>query len=141
MLIVIDTNVLFSGLISPKGASFSILELAIAGEVNIAATPALWAEYEEQLSSERFVALTSLSRQDVDDILDYLASIVQRVRNDFVWRGILFDEDDAIVVESAYNASTDYLVTHNASHFVSIEDEVTFQITAPAGFLAAWRNR
>ena len=141
MLIVLDSNVLFAGLISPHGASYQILSRVIEGAWTCAATPALWMEYEEQLHSERFGTLTPLSLVQIDDFLDYLASVIQPVRNDFVWRGILFDEDDAIVVESAYNANADALITFNVHHFQTIRDQVSFQIQRPGDFLKARRER
>lgn len=141
MLVVLDTNILFAGLISPHGASYRILSLMVGGELTCAATPALWAEYEEQLLSERFGALTPLSRAQVDDFLDYLASVIHSVRNDFVWRGILFDEDDAMVLESAYNASADVLITLNIDDFRGLRDQVSFQIQRPGEFLRYWEEQ
>ena len=141
MLVVLDTNVLFAGLVSPRGASYQILSLTVKGALTCAATPALWAEYEEQLASERFRSLTPLLSQQIDDFLDYLASIVKPVRNDFVWRGILLDEDDAIVVESAYNANADVLITFDLGHFRSIRDQVSFQIRQPGDFLQDWKEQ
>jgi len=141
MHIVLDTNVLFAGLVSPRGASYQVLSLVVEGECTCACTPALWAEYEEQLSSERFRVLTPLSSREVDDFLDYLASIVEPVRNDFVWRGILPDEDDAMVVETAFNGNADVLVTFNTEHFKAIENQVPFRIQHPGEFLKTWRKQ
>ena len=141
MLVVLDANVLFAGLISPHGASYQILSLAIGGVLTCAATPALWAEYEEQLHSERFLELTPLSLTQINDFLDYLASVIQPVRNDFVWRGILLDEDDAIVAESAYNANVDALITFNVKHFQTLRNQVSFQIQRPGEFLKTYKEQ
>jgi putative PIN family toxin of toxin-antitoxin system len=140
MLIVLDTNILFAGLISSRGASYQILSHVIRGNLTCSATPALWAEYEEQLSSERFLGLTPLSRRQVSDVLNYLASIVEPVSNDFTWRGILLDEDDAIVAEAAFNSRADCLVTLNIAHFETLREQVSFRILSPGGFLKAWRK-
>jgi len=141
LVIVLDTNVLFAGLVSPHGAAYCVISLVIGGDLTCAATPALWAEYEEQLSSGRFRALTPLSTQQVNDVLDYLASIVKSVRNDFTWRGILSDEDDALVAEAAFNAGADALITFNVDHFRVLRDQVSFRIQTPDAFLKAWRRR
>lgn len=141
MVVVLDTNVLFSGLVSARGASNYILSEIINGELACAATSALWAEYEEQLSSERFRMLTPLSIEQVDDFLDYLAVVIRPVRNDFVWRGLLWDEDDAMVVESAFTANADAVITFNASDFKGIQDQISFQILSPGDFVALWRQR
>ena len=141
MRIVLDTNVLFAGLVSPRGASYQVLSLVVEEECTCVCTPALWAEYEEQLSSERFCLLTPLSVQKIDDFLDYLASVIAPVRNDFVWRGILPDEDDAIVVETAFNGDADFLITFNTGHFKVIEEQVSFRIGRPGDFLKTWRKQ
>jgi len=141
LLVVLDTNVLFAGLISPHGAAYRVLSMAIDGNLTCAATSALWAEYEEQLSSERFRLLSPLSEQQVDDVLDYLASIITPVRNDFTWRGILADEDDALVAESAFNAHANTLITFNVAHFRALRGQVSFTIQPPDVFLKAWRRR
>ena len=141
MIVVLDSNILFAGLISSRGASYQILSLVVEGRLTCAATTALWAEYEEQLSSARFRSLSPLSTEQMDGFLDYLASIVRPVRNDFVWRGILLDEDDAIVVESAYNARADVLITFDVHHFQAIRDQVPFQIQRPGEFLNTWKER
>lgn len=139
MPIVLDTSVLLAGLTSPRGASYQILSQAIEGTLICAATPALWTEYEEQLHSERFLDRTPLSVTQIDDFLDYLASVIQPVRNEFVWRGIL--EEDAIVAESAYNANADVLVTLNVDHFQTIREQVSFQIQPPGEFLKIWKGQ
>ena len=115
--------------------------MIIDGGLTCAATPALWAEYEEQLSSERFRALAPLSGQQIDDVLDYLASIVKPVRNDFTWRGILSDEDDALVAEAAFNADADALITFNVGHFRALRAQVSFNIQTPGAFLRMRRRR
>ena len=141
MLVVLDTNVLFAALISPRGAAYRVLSLVIDGDLICAATPALWAEYEEQLSSERFRVLTPLSKQQIDDVLDYLASIVKPAHNDFTWRGILADEDDALVAEAAFNASAETLITFNLEHFRVLRGQVSFEIQTPEDFLKARRRK
>lgn len=140
MLVVLDTNVLFSALISPQGGAYRVLSLVIDGELIAAATPALWAEYEEQLSSERFRALTPLSEPQVDDVLDYLASLVEPAHNDFTWRGLLADADDALVAEAAFNSGAAVLITSNIDHFLALRGQVSFKIQTPTDFLKARRR-
>ena len=140
MLVVLDTNVVFSALISPYGPAYRVLAQVIAGDLTCAATPALWVEYEEQFSSERFWALTPLPAQQVGDVLDYLASIVQPTYNDFTWRGILTDEDDALVAEAAFNANADVLITFNTDHFRALRGQVSFKIQTPEDFLKTRRR-
>jgi len=140
LLVVLDTNVVFSALISPYGPAYRVLAQVIAGDLTCAATPALWVEYEEQFSSERFWALTPLPAQQVGDVLDYLASIVQPTYNDFTWRGILTDEDDALVAEAAFNANADVPITFNTDHFRALRGQVSFKIQTPEDFLKTRRR-
>ena len=67
MLVVLDANVLFAGLISPHGASYQILSLRDWRRIDLCSNACALAEYEEQLHSERFLELTPLSLKQIND--------------------------------------------------------------------------
>ena len=54
MIIVLDTNVLVSGMINPHGAPGRIIDLVTAGTVNIALDDRIFAEYCNVLNRPRF---------------------------------------------------------------------------------------
>jgi len=54
LIIVLDTNVLVSGMINPNGAPGRIIDLITAGSVNIAFDDRIFAEYCNVLGRPRF---------------------------------------------------------------------------------------
>lgn len=69
-----DTNVLWSALWSAYGASREVLYLIDEGGLTPVVSVPIFAEYESALKRAEFLSGTSLSRRDVDSILDYLLS-------------------------------------------------------------------
>jgi hypothetical protein len=59
----------------------------------------------------------SVSRQDMDVILDQLAATLQRVPIWYLWRPLLRDVKDDMVLEAAANGAATHLVTFNIRDF------------------------
>ena len=68
MLVVLDTNILVSALLSPFGPPARVLDLALTGEVQLAYDDRLLAEYHEVLARPKF----GFTPSDVADLLEYL---------------------------------------------------------------------
>lgn len=110
-LIVLDTNVLVSALLSPHGPPAQILALTLAGELTAAYDPRLMAEYREVLRRREF----GFSRQRTAEVLDAL----ERDGMPVVARPLparLTDRSDEPFLEVAAAAGA-CLVTGNARHF------------------------
>src|SRR5215471_4995868 len=97
--IVIDTNVMVAGLRSRRGSAFRLLGLVGAGRFDIHLSVPLVLEYEEV--AKRQLDETGLSPRAVDDIIDYLCSIGIRHQIHFLWRPLLPDLKDDMVLEAA----------------------------------------
>jgi putative PIN family toxin of toxin-antitoxin system len=115
MRIVIDTNVLISGLKSRRGASFKILHLIGADKFKTIVTVPLILEYEEILI--RYSKELGLGYTDIKNIIDYICSESDRLSVYFLWRPILFDLKDEMVLEAAVVGNCQYIVTFNISDF------------------------
>lgn len=131
MRVVLDTNVLYSALRSRQGASFALLSQLGTGAFQPVVSVALCLEYEDVLLREP----TLLSPAAIGDILDYLVSVSLHQRIHFLWRPILRDPKDDLVLELAANAGCPYIVTFNVRDFRGSE---RFGVTAitPPDFLA-----
>ena len=68
MIIVLDTNVLVSALLSPFGPAARILDLILAGDVRLAYDDRIMAEYRQVLARPKF----SFDPQAVADVLAYM---------------------------------------------------------------------
>lgn len=118
--VVLDTNVLVAGLRSQRGASFRLLTLVGTDrrfELNLSVPLVL--EYESVL--KRPGAVPTLSDEDIDSVLDYLCSVGHHREIYFLWRPVLRDPKDDMVLEVAVEASCEFVVTHNLRDFRGIE--------------------
>ncbi len=113
--IVLDTNVLFAGLYSSKGASFKLL-LAIEEErLKIVLSTALLFEYEEILKRNKKVL--GLSIREVEGILNTLCLQSEHQKIFFLWRPRLPDPKDDHILELAIAADVKQIVTYNVKDF------------------------
>jgi predicted nucleic acid-binding protein len=131
--IVIDTNVLYAGLRSQRGASHLLLrEIGRSPAFQIHLSVPLVLEYEE--IARRHARTLGLTYQDIDDILDYLCSVANLHSIFYLWRPFLSDPEDDMLLELAVEAGCSRLITHNLKDFVGI-DRFGVEPLRPADFL------
>lgn len=130
--VVLDTNVLVSGLWSRRGASYRLLTLTGVGKFDIYLSVPLVLEYESLLKREQ--KQLGLTSKDVDDLLDYLCAIAHRREIFFLWRPFLRDPRDDMILELAVTAECDGIVTFNTKDFAGVES-FGLQIWTPGDFL------
>jgi putative PIN family toxin of toxin-antitoxin system len=131
-LVVLDTNVLVAGVRSRRGASFQLLSRIGTGAFDIAVSVPLVLEYEDALI--RHVAATDLSEDDVRNIIDYMCSVAVRQEVFYLWRPILRDPGDDLVLELAIAANCDAIVTHNIRDFAGLS-RFGLRLLTPGEFL------
>jgi putative PIN family toxin of toxin-antitoxin system len=131
-LVLLDTNVLVAGLTSSRGASHALLQAVAAGKLQIAASPAVWLEYESVLKRDAIRELHGFSEAQVDRFLSALAVWVQPVGLHYIWRPQLRDPGDEMVLEAAVNGQVSALVTHNVRDFASAASRFSLQVLTPA---------
>jgi len=131
--VVLDTNVLVSGLRSRHGAAFRLLELVDTGRFDIHLSVPLALEYEDALS--RQVGEGKVRQSVADAVLDYLCRVANRHPIFFLWRPFLRDPRDDMVLELAVKGGCEIIVTFNERDFVGADDFGIRALT-PAAFLA-----
>ena len=114
--IVLDTNVLVSALRSKKGASYLLLRMIDDKRIQVNLSIPLVKEYEDVLNR----ASHNLEAQDICDILDYLVSIAKGHKIYYLWRPILKDIKDDMVLELAVKANS-MIITYNKDDFKGSE--------------------
>lgn len=75
-----------------------------------------------------------LTAQDVEVVLDFFCSVGRPQRIFYLWRPLLPDPSDDMVLEVAVAAQCSALVTHNTRHFVGAE-QLAVKVLTPIGFL------
>jgi putative PIN family toxin of toxin-antitoxin system len=114
---VLDTNVLVAARRSRSGASNALVRAAEAGRFSMLASVPLFLEYEAVLARPEHLLSAGLTRRQVVQFLDYLASVVEPVQLRYLWRPQLGDVADEMVLETAINGRAENIVTFNVRHF------------------------
>lgn len=108
---MIDTNVLIAALRSSSGASHQIILAADRGDFQMALSVPLLAEYDD-VSSRPDIGIT-LPASAVDAIISRIAQIAHQQRIYFLWRPLLPDPKDDMVLEVAIASGATHIVTFN----------------------------
>ena len=130
--VLLDTNILVAGLTSSKGASYAVLQAVASGKLQVAASTALWLEYESVLKRDEICALHGFTLKQIDGILSALAVWVQPVLLHYAWRPQLRDPGDEMVLEAAVNGQVSAIVTHNLRDFTAAAPKFGLQVWTPA---------
>jgi putative PIN family toxin of toxin-antitoxin system len=128
--IILDTNVLYAGLYSSRGASFKILQAIEEGKLKMVLSTTLLFEYEDVL--KRNQAALGLSNQEIEKVLDYFCVKSEHQKIYFLWRPYLSDPKDDHSLELAMASGTKLIVTHNTKDFKGVEEFGIKSITPKA---------
>jgi len=112
MEIVIDTNVLVAGLLSPFGTCGQILRMVSAGELMLSYDARILSEYNEVLRRPKF----GFEEEKVAAFLDYIVYRGRAVAPSPLSHS-LPDPDDEPFLEVALASHAVCLVTGNKKHF------------------------
>lgn len=130
--IVIDTSVVTSALRSQRGASHYLLRLVGSSKFGMSLSVPLVLEYEQV--AKRLVGQIPLTAADIDDILDFLCHTAEHQQIFYVWRPLLKDPKDDMVLELAVAANCDFVVTFNTRDFVGAA-QFGIRVVTPREFL------
>ena len=112
MNIVLDTNVLVSGLLTPFGSSGVIVRMVTADRPTLYVDARILSEYEEVLRRPKF----EFNKERVDVVIDYV-----KQRGVFVssipLKNHLPDSDDEPFLEVAIAGNVKSLITGNKAHY------------------------
>jgi putative PIN family toxin of toxin-antitoxin system len=121
---VIDTSVLVAALRSSTGASHEVLLAADRCEFEVALSVPLLAEYDDVCHRPGSGILIPASA--INDVINRIAQFARQQTIHYLWRGILPDPKDDMVLEVAVAAGATHLVTFNphfSYHFVTRRSE------------------
>jgi putative PIN family toxin of toxin-antitoxin system len=135
--VVLDTNVLVSALRSQRGASFELVAALGRGEFDVSVSVALLLEYEATLL--RHADELHIDAEDALGLVDYICDIATAHEIFFLWRPLLRDVGDDLVLEIAVAARSDAIVTHNVRDFDGA-DKLGIRVLTPKQFLKELRG-
>src|SRR5689334_10945846 len=100
MRLVLDTTAMVAAIRSDSGASRRLLQAALQGEaVTLLVSVPLLIEYEAVMTRLEHLSAARLTAGEVSNLLDAVAAIAEQVRLAFLWRPLLPDIDDDMVLE------------------------------------------
>lgn len=133
MLVVLDTNILVSALLSPFGPPARVLDMVLSGDRRAAFDDRLLAEYREALTRPKF----SFAPEEVAVVLAYLDADGEPVTA----RPLpceLPDPDDLPFLEVAAQAEA-VLITGNTAHYPETM-RGGVRVIAPGDFVRTWQK-
>ena len=124
MRLVLDTATMVAGIRSDRGASRRLLRMALEGRgFRLLISVPLLIEYEAVLTRPEHLKVARLTIDDIGVLLpDAVAAVAERVELAFLWRPMLPDADDDMVLETAINGRADGIVTFNRRDFEAAEE-------------------
>ena len=141
MLVVIDTNVIMSGLYSKRGASYQLLRAAITGELPCAVSPLVALEYEGKIHQKIEEGFLKVSTGDCGKILDALFAMAKVIWKPIQVRPVLSDPSDDKILECAISGNCTHIVTFNKRHFSqTVTAAYGITVMTAGEFLAFWRE-
>ena len=138
MRIVLDTSVLVSAVRSRQGASFALLQSIPSLKFEICLSVSLYMEWQDVLTRQENI-LPGRSREEALNFIRYLASQAHLQEIYFNWRPFLRDPSDDLLVELAFAAKCQYIITHNIRDFHGSEQLGISAIT-PGKFIKLLRG-
>ena len=129
MRVVIDTNVLVSGLLSPYGATGEIVRMLAAGSLDLLYDARIISEYESVLTRPKF----SFEKAHIDNLIEFIVNYSIPVSAIPLSRH-LPDGDDEPFLEVAISGKAECLITGNVAHY-PIKSRRKMRILTPRQFL------
>jgi len=135
MMVVVDTNVLVAGLLSPFGPCAQIVRMVSSEDLLLCVDARILREYAEVLRRPRF----GFDGAKVDTLLAHIrdTSLVVASRP---LPSSLPDPDDDAFLEVAVAGRAAYLITGNARHFPTVQREGVV-VLSPGAFLEELRTQ
>src|ERR1043166_4248201 len=116
---------------SDAGASRRLLVAALERRFTPLVSVALLIEYEAVMTRPEHLAVAGVSADEVGALLDAVALVAEPVRLAFLWRPMLPDADDDMVLGAAVNGGADAIVTMNRRDFVRVAESFGIQVLSP----------
>lgn len=133
-----DTSVLVAAARSRNGASFAIMKQIPSTLFQPCLSVALYVEWQQVLSRPENIP-PGVSSEEVAGFLRYIASQAHLQEIYFLWRPVLKDPNDDMVLELAVASQSEIIVTHNVADFTGA-NRFGIDVIRPASFLARMRG-
>ncbi|MCP4168111.1 MAG: putative toxin-antitoxin system toxin component, PIN family, partial [Chloroflexi bacterium] len=139
MIVVLDTNIIVSSVLSLEGAPAQIIRRWEADEFDVLTSPLLLAELERSLKYNRVQKYYKKPQESIDALVERLKAVALIVEPSLSLDEIHDDPDDNRVLECAVDGRASYIVSGDA-HLLDLRDYKGIMILKPKDFLAVLKN-
>lgn len=138
MRLAVDTDVLVAAVRSRRGASRAWINAVLRGEVALLLSVPLALQYEAVLTRREHLAASGATVAQIESLLDALCAVCVPVEVSFLWRPMLRDPNDEMVLEVAVNGRADWLLTFNERDFAGAK-RLGITVERPGSAWSRWR--
>jgi uncharacterized protein len=132
--VVLDANVLISGLISAKGAPGKLIDAWLEGRFQLCISPPIMDELKRVLKYPRI--MKRLEKRQAKELLENLGTLAEWVDGQLTLDILTVDPSDNAYLACAVEAHCSFLVTGNNEHFQEAGPKYEgVEIISPRGFL------
>ena len=135
---ILDTAIMVAAIRSDAGTSRRLLVAGLERRLTILVSVSLMIEYEAVMTRAEHLKASGLTADDIDVLLDAVAAVAEPVRLAFLWRPVVRDPDDDMVLEAAVNGRADALVTFNLRDFSDSAKRFGIAVISPGEALKRW---
>lgn len=135
MIVVLDTNILVSGLLNPHGPPGQIARMIAAGDITLCYDARIIDEYRKVLRHDKF----HFDCDNVENLIDEIKISGLPVASKPLGFSLIDPEDEKFL-EVAIAGKVQYLVTGNIKHYPKTKQN-TVSIIKPADLLSALTNK
>jgi predicted nucleic acid-binding protein len=138
MNVTIDSNVLVAAVRSTLGWSYKLVrDIGVDPRWQACVTVPLLHEYAEQICKAGHTP--EWSPENREDFLDYICASSECFEVHYLWRPLLADEDDHLVLEAAMASSSPVIVTFNKRDLAPAE-KMGISLMTPKEFMLSLRT-
>ena len=134
MIVVLDTNVIVSALLSPKGIPAKILSYLEEGRITVATSSHLLDELEHVLKYTKIVKYVHWSEKDIDGFIKHFSAFTEVVQPESRLKVIEKDLEDDRVLECAVAAQASFIITGD-QHLLGLQEFKGIEIISPTVFV------
>lgn len=100
----------------------------------------LMLQYEASILREEHRVASRLGEGELQRLLDAVAAAATPVEISYLWRPVLRDPDDELVLETAINGNADLLLTFNERDYRGV-DRFGIRVERPGPALRTWLEK
>jgi predicted nucleic acid-binding protein len=128
---------------SNAGASRRLLRTVLERQrgITLLVSVPLLIEYESVMTRTEHLKAARLTVADIGVLLDAIAAVAEPVRLAFLWRPVLADADDDMVLEAAVNGRADAIITFNRRDFSAAAEQFGIPVLLPGEAVRRWEKR